>query len=107
MKRLELLCLQAIEGSLGPQNAVQLLEGAHSTQNERLFAQCRQYILEHGVEVKRGGGLEELETLGVARGLLGDAIDRCAHFKQQSEQSKQQNEQLQQRLSELEDEDEV
>ena len=31
VKRLELLCLQAIEGSLAPQNAVQLLEGAHST----------------------------------------------------------------------------
>jgi hypothetical protein len=88
VKRLELLCLQAIEGSLAPQNAVQLLEGAHSTQNERLFAQCRHYITEHSVEVKRGGGLEELQGLGVARGLLGDAIDRC--------------EQLQQRLSVLE-----
>lgn len=88
VKRLELLCLQAIEGSLAPQNAVQLLEGAHSTQNERLFAQCRHYITEHSVEAKRGGGLEELQGLGVARGLLGDAIDRC--------------EQLQQRLSVLE-----
>merc|ERR1712166_745654 len=95
VKRLELMCLQAIEGSLGPQNAVQLLEGAHSTQNERLFAQCRQYIIEHGAEVKRGGGLEELHSIGVARGLLGDSIDRCAYFKQQCEQLKQQLSELQ------------
>ena len=95
VKRLELLCLQAIEGSLGPQNAVQLLEGAHTTHNERLFAQCRKYIIEHGAEVKRGGGLEELQAIGVARGLLGDSIDRCVYFKQQCEQLKQQLSELQ------------
>jgi hypothetical protein len=79
--RLKLLCQQAIEASLEPQNAVQLLGAAHVTENERLFDQCRQYIVQHGVEVKRSGGLEDVEDLGVARGLLGDAIDRCAHLE--------------------------
>ena len=90
VNRLELLCLQAIESSLGPQNAVQLLEGAHTTHNERLFAQCRKYIVEHGAEIKSGGGLEELQALGVAKGLLGDAIDRCVQLKQECEELKQQ-----------------
>ena len=78
VKRLELLCLHAIESSLGPHNAMQLLEGANNTQNERLFIECRQYIVEHGAEIKRSGGLEELEALGGAKGLLRDSIDRYA-----------------------------
>ena len=80
--RLELLCLQAIEVSLGPHDVVQLLEAAHATSNERLFAQCRQYVVDHGAEVKRSGGLEELQDFGIAKGLLSDSIDRCTHLEQ-------------------------
>ena len=84
MKRLELICQQAIECSLGPQNVVPILEGAHITQNERLFSQCRQYVAEHGLEVQARGGLDELQTLGMAKGLLADSIARCAHLQQEN-----------------------
>ena len=104
VKRLELLCLSAIEDSLGPQNAIQLLEGAHTTYNERLFAQCRQYITDHSAEVKRSSGLEELQALGIAKGLLGDSIDRCAHFEHQCEQSKKHCERWMQQCDKLQNE---
>ena len=71
-------CLQAIEGSMGARNVIQLLEVAHTTQNDRLLNECRQYVVEHSAEVKDSGALDELKALGTAKGLLGDVINRCS-----------------------------
>lgn len=89
VKRLEMMCLQSIESSLGPDNVTQLLGGAHETQNDRLLSQCRQYIVTHGADVKENGGLDEVDSIGLVKGLLSDSIDRCAHLEQQWSLSEQ------------------
>ncbi|EOD06845.1 hypothetical protein EMIHUDRAFT_249649 [Emiliania huxleyi CCMP1516] len=57
--RLELLCAQALKESVAPATAVPLLEAAHT----------------------RSGGVEQLRDFGVAKGLLGDALDQVAELK--------------------------
>ena len=48
--RLELLCAQALQESVGPASAVPLLEAAHATGDGRLLAQCRRYVADHAAE---------------------------------------------------------
>ena len=79
--RLELLCAQALQESVGPATAVPLLEAAHATGDGRLLAQCRRYVADHAAEVRASGGVEQLRDFGVAKGLLGDALDQVAELK--------------------------
>ena len=79
--RLELLCAQALQESVGPASAVPLLEAAHATGDGRLLAQCRRYVADNAAEVRASGGVEQLRDLGVAKGLLGDALDEVAELK--------------------------
>ena len=66
--RLELLCAQALQESVGPASAVPLLEAAHATGDGRLLAQCRRYVADNAAEVRASGGVEQLRDLGVAKG---------------------------------------
>ncbi|EOD37512.1 hypothetical protein EMIHUDRAFT_313262 [Emiliania huxleyi CCMP1516] len=79
--RLELLCAQALQESVGPATAVPLLEAAHMTGDGRLLAQCRRYVADHAAEVRASGGVEQLSDLGVAKGLLGDALDQVSELQ--------------------------
>ena len=79
--RLELLCAQALQESVAPATAVPLLEAAHTMGDGRLLAQCRRYVADHAAEVRASGGVEQLRDLGVAKGLLGDALDQVAELK--------------------------
>ncbi|EOD23746.1 hypothetical protein EMIHUDRAFT_367892, partial [Emiliania huxleyi CCMP1516] len=79
--RLELLCAQALQESVGPASAVPLLEAAHATGDGRLLAQCRRYVADNAAEVRASGSVEQLRHLGVAKGLLGDALDQVAELK--------------------------
>ena len=81
--RLELLCAQALQERVAPATAVPLLEGqaAHATGDGRLLAQCRRYVADHAAEVRASGGVEQLRDLGVAKGLLGDALDQVAELQ--------------------------
>merc|ERR1711965_827368 len=79
--RLELLCAQALQESVGPATAVPLLEAAHTMGDGRLLAQCRRYVADHAAEVRASGGVEQLRDLGVAKGLLGDALDQVAELQ--------------------------
>ena len=79
--RLELLCAQALQESVAPATAVPLLEAAHTLGDGRLLAQCRRYVADHAAEVRASGGVEQLRDLGVAKGLLGDALDQVAELK--------------------------
>ncbi|EOD25787.1 hypothetical protein EMIHUDRAFT_421393 [Emiliania huxleyi CCMP1516] len=79
--RLELLCAQALQERVGPASAVPLLEAAHTTGDGRLLAQCRRFVADHAAEVRASGGVEQLRDLGVAKGLLGDALDQVAELE--------------------------
>ena len=79
--RLELLCAQALQESVAPATAVPLLEAAHTMGDGRLLAQCRRYVADHAAEVRASGGVEQLRDFGVAKGLLGDALDQVAELK--------------------------
>ncbi|EOD25757.1 hypothetical protein EMIHUDRAFT_354066, partial [Emiliania huxleyi CCMP1516] len=79
--RLELLCAQALQESVGPATAVPLLEAAHTMGDGRLLAQCRRFVADHAAEVRASGGVEQLRDLGVAKGLLGDALDQVAELQ--------------------------
>ncbi|EOD27814.1 hypothetical protein EMIHUDRAFT_353638 [Emiliania huxleyi CCMP1516] len=79
--RLELLCAQALQESVALATAVPLLEAAHTTGDGRLLAQCRRFVADHAAEVRASGGVEQLRDLGVAKGLLGDALDQVAELK--------------------------
>ncbi|EOD30318.1 hypothetical protein EMIHUDRAFT_365476, partial [Emiliania huxleyi CCMP1516] len=79
--RLELLCAQALQESVGPASAVPLLEAAQTTGDGRLLAQCRRYVADHAAEVRASGGVEQLRNMGVAKGLLGDALDQVAELR--------------------------
>ena len=79
--RLELLCAQALQESVAPATAVPLLEAAHTMGDGRLLAQCRRYVADNAAEVRASGGVEQLRDLGVAKGLLGDALDQVAELK--------------------------
>ena len=79
--RLEVLCARALQESVGPATAVPLLEAARKTGDGRLLAQCRRYVADHAAEVRASGGVEQLRDLGVAKGLLGDALDQVAELK--------------------------
>ncbi|EOD20531.1 hypothetical protein EMIHUDRAFT_355103 [Emiliania huxleyi CCMP1516] len=79
--RLELLCAQALQESVAPATAVPLLEAAHATGDGRLLAQCRRFVADHAAEVRASGGVEQLRDFGVAKGLLGDALDQVAELK--------------------------
>ena len=79
--RLELLCAQALQESVGPASAVPLLEAAHTMGDGRLLAQCRRYVADNAAEVRASGGVEQLRDFGVAKGLLGDALDQVAELK--------------------------
>ncbi|EOD20487.1 hypothetical protein EMIHUDRAFT_208364 [Emiliania huxleyi CCMP1516] len=80
--RLELLCAQALQESVGPATAVPLLDVAHTLGDGRLLlAQCRRFVADHAAEVRASGGVEQLRDLGVAKGLLGDALDQVAELK--------------------------
>ncbi|EOD08788.1 hypothetical protein EMIHUDRAFT_311940 [Emiliania huxleyi CCMP1516] len=79
--RLELLCAQALQESVAPATAVPLLEAAHTTGDGRLLAQCRRFVADHAAEVRASGGVEQLRDFGVAKGLLGDALDQVAELK--------------------------
>ncbi|EOD18499.1 hypothetical protein EMIHUDRAFT_350095, partial [Emiliania huxleyi CCMP1516] len=79
--RLELLCAQALQESVAPATAVPLLEAAHTMGDGRLLAQCRRYVADHAAEVRASGGVEHLRDFGVAKGLLGDALDQVAELK--------------------------
>ncbi|EOD39382.1 hypothetical protein EMIHUDRAFT_312979 [Emiliania huxleyi CCMP1516] len=79
--RLELLCAQALQESVAPASAVPLLEAAHTTGDGRLLAQCRRFVADHAAEVRASGGVEQLRDFGVAKGLLGDALDQVAELK--------------------------
>ena len=70
-----------MQESVGPASAVPLLEAAHATGDGRLLAQCRRYVADHAAEVRASGGVEQLRDLGVAKGLLGDALDQVAELK--------------------------
>ena len=70
--------MQALQESVGPASAVPLLEAAHTTGDGRLLAQCRRFVADNAAEVRASGGVEQLRDLGVAKGLLGDALDRVA-----------------------------
>ena len=48
---------------------------------EWLLAQCRRFVADHAAEVRASGGVEQLRDLGVAKGLLGDALDQVAELK--------------------------
>ncbi|EOD38747.1 hypothetical protein EMIHUDRAFT_361563, partial [Emiliania huxleyi CCMP1516] len=79
--RLELLCAQALQESVAPATAVPLLEAAHTLGDGRLLAQCRRFVADHAAEVRASGGVEQLRDFGVAKGLLGDALDQVAELK--------------------------
>ena len=81
VRRLELLCAQALQESVGPASAVPLLEAAHTTGDGRLLAHCRRFVADHAAEVRASGGVEQLRDFGVAKGLLGDALDQVAELK--------------------------
>ena len=66
---------------MAPATAVPLLEAARAVDDERLFAQCRRFVAEHSAEVRASGGVEQLRDLGVAKGLLGDALDQVTQLK--------------------------
>ena len=71
--------------SVRPANAAApLLEAARHTSfsgDGQLLAQCRRYVADHAAEVRASGGVEQLRDLGVAKGLLGDALDQVAELK--------------------------
>ena len=83
VRRLEMLCARALQERVGPANAVPLLEAACATEDDWLFTQCRRLVAERISAVRASGGVEQLRDLGVAKGLLGDAIDQVAQLKGQ------------------------
>jgi len=80
--RLELLCAQALQQSVVAETAVPLLEAAHTMGDGRLLAQCRRYVADNATEVRASGGVEQLRNLGVAKGLLGDALDQVTELQE-------------------------
>ena len=92
VRRLELICLHKLHGSVGAESAVPLLEAsaAHAYNHPQLFGQCRRYFAQNGAEVKKAGGLEQLSDFPVAKGLLGDAIDRCEQLEEENRRLKRQ-----------------
>ena len=82
VRRLELICRKALSDSLTAANVVPLLEASHTTEDQCLFAQCRRYMAENIVAVKRSGGVEQFRDLGVTKGVLSDAIDAIASLQQ-------------------------
>merc|ERR1712216_681782 len=85
VRRLELICMHAIRGSVDAVSAVPLLEASavHNYNHPHLFGQCRRYIAQNGAEVKKAGGLEQLSDFPVTKGLLGDAMDRCEQLEEE------------------------
>ena len=70
--------------SVRPENAAPLLEAAQHTScssDGRLLAQCHRYVADHAAEVRASGGVEQLRDLGMANGLLGDALDQVVELK--------------------------
>ncbi|EOD25702.1 hypothetical protein EMIHUDRAFT_100655 [Emiliania huxleyi CCMP1516] len=59
----------------------QKYQAAHTTGDGRLLAQCRRYVADHAAEVRASGGVEQLRNMGVAKGLLGDALDQVAELR--------------------------
>ena len=62
-------------------SVVPSLETACAADDERLVAQCRRFVAEHSGEVRAKGGVEQLRDLGVAKGLLGDSMDRVVRLE--------------------------
>ena len=86
VERLAQLCLKALlEDQIAADTAVPLLEAAHNdASNERLFKKCRRFIRANGGAVKAAGGIDDLQQLEVAKGLLGDAIDEVERLRKGS-----------------------
>ena len=93
--RLERLCQQAFEEDklLTAESAVPMLEaartvgrgGGEEAGGSRLLDTCRRFNRDHGKEVKGAGGLEQLQELPVAVGLLGDSIDEVDRLRRMYE----------------------
>ena len=81
--RLELICRKALSEGVSAGSAVPLLEAAHATDDQRLFAQCRRYISENSVAVKESGGIEQLQDHRITKGVLSDVISRVDVLEKQ------------------------
>ena len=81
VERLGLLVTKAMTEAVRGDTAVPFLEAAQTMGDARLFGQCRSWIAEKPGEVRRSGGVEQLTDLGVAKGLLGDAMDEVVRLK--------------------------
>ena len=92
VRRLELICMHAIRGSVDAESAVPLLEASavHNYNHPHLFGQCRRYIAQNGAEVKKAGGLEQLSDFPVAKGLLGDAMEENGRLQEENRRLKRQ-----------------
>jgi DNA-binding beta-propeller fold protein YncE len=94
LTRLEALCTQLLDRGgklLTPGSAVPLLEGVvhHVREDDgRLFDTHRAYMLGHGDEVVKAGGLDQLQELAVTKGLLMDAYAEVDRLRGDSEVTK-------------------
>ena len=74
MRRLELLAAKAISETMSAKKVLPLLEAAHAMHDDELLQRCRRYVRAHSGAVGASGTVEELADLGVAKGLLRDAL---------------------------------
>ena len=81
IRRLELLCQQAVEESLNEHNAVPLMEASNGLSHHRLASKCRHYVQSNTCAVMAAGGVAQLQSLDVAKGLLLDAMTKIASYE--------------------------
>ena len=74
VRRLELLVAKAIVETMDAKKVLPLLEAAHAMHDNELLQRCRRYVRAHSGAVGASGTVEELADLGVAKGLLRDAL---------------------------------
>ena len=85
VRRLELLVAKAIVETMDATKVLPLLEAAHAMHDDELLQRCRRYVRAHSGAVGASGTVEELADLGVAKGLLRDAL---LHNGELSEEAK-------------------
>ena len=81
IRRLELLCRHVVEKGLNEHNAVPLMEASNGLSHHRLASKCRNYVQSNTCAVLIAGGVAQLQSLNVAKGLLLDIITKVASYE--------------------------
>ena len=81
LKRLELLCQQCLVADFSAENVVPLIEASHRLNHHSLVGMCRSYIQENSGAILAANGVQRLESLAVAKGLLLDSMLKVASYE--------------------------